>query len=295
MDFTKCTGTLLALSTLGGCVADDADPETAIASQEISSFAPAWIGTTDNFAGFDTGWSVSTSTCVLSGVEGNLSYGEEFTAHGIRSTAGVTPNASGRWQVFAHGGAYDNGGHAHAYGNPVGAGVTCVPYPVSAGASWVSQPEMYGVSPPVKIASLATNRRCFLTRVISGSFNRWEDGVWVRQIQAGQTDATHPTTGWYVEGSLVIPQFSAGMHHVAEAKCIDFPSIALEFTGAFGGATNTMTTGNGVKMCGLTGIHGAFNVSSYSNGVTLNSPATQTGNWTMTVSANKFGEADCIQ
>ena len=76
---------------------------------------------------------------------------------------------------------------------------------------------------------------------------------------------------------------------------IDFPSISAEWGGAFGGAPNTMTTGGGVKMCGLTGIYGAFNVNSYSNGVSLNAPSTQNGNWTMTISANKFASADCVQ
>ena len=76
---------------------------------------------------------------------------------------------------------------------------------------------------------------------------------------------------------------------------MDFPPITGEWFGAFGGATNTMTTGGGIKMCGLTGIFGAFTTNSFSNGVVLNAPSAQSGNWTMTVSSGKFAEATCIQ
>ena len=51
-----------------------------------------------------------------------------------------------------------------------------------------------------------------------------------------------------------------------------------------------MTSGNGIKMCDLTAIDGAFTTTG--EGAILNAPRTQTGNWTMTVSA---AEADCIQ
>jgi hypothetical protein len=48
-------------------------------------------------------------------------------------------------------------------------------------------------------------------------------------------------------------------------------------------------------MCGLQGIYGAFNVDSWNDGVKITAPSTLGGNWTMTVSPGKWGEALCIQ
>lgn len=103
--------------------------------------------------------------------------------------------------------------------------------------------------------------------------------------------------GWYVEGTIVIPPFSGGNHTQVEAKCIDFPAIGAEWGAAlFGPVTNhPVTSGFGTRMCGLTKIRGSFNVSSYSDGVTLTAPPRPSLQWRMTVSANKYGEADCIQ
>ncbi len=84
--------------------------------------------------------------------------------------------------------------------------------------------------------------------------------------------------------------------------CIDFPSALVGDWGANfsapaggGAVTNTATTGSGVKVCGLQAISGPFQNNSYSDGVVFNQPATQTGNWTLTVSGGKSGGGECVQ
>jgi hypothetical protein len=48
-------------------------------------------------------------------------------------------------------------------------------------------------------------------------------------------------------------------------------------------------------MCGLYAVRGPFNIDSISNGVMLNPPSTQTGNWVLTVSAGKTASYRCVQ
>jgi hypothetical protein len=123
-------------------------------------------------------------------------------------------------------------------------------------------------------------------------FSQTSDYVRVKEIVT--PGGTHPTAGWYVEGTLVSPDSTRNAF--VWATCIDFPAISAEWTGAFGNHTYAMTTGSdGAKFCGLQGIYGAFSANNYASGAFLNAPATQTGNWTMTVTAGKYAEADCIQ
>jgi hypothetical protein len=278
--------------SVSACVVGDATDDIRTSQQLISGWAIGAWGTTTDTVGLDTGWSTASSTCVLSAVLGNLTQGASGHAGDVQSEAAIEDGVNGHYFILGHGGAHQG----VWWGNPVMAGGVCVPYVTTAFNIWTSSLPQFGVTPPKKLANSFSTRRCFLTSISSGGgiFGQWADSVSVVQIGIGQTDAQHPTTGWYLQGTLASNP-DTGQQATATAACIDFPSISAEWGGAFGGATNTMTTGGGVKMCGLTGIYGAFNVNSYSNGVSLNAPSTQNGNWTMTVSANKFASADCVQ
>ena len=267
----------ILLALLAPCAVDELD------STEQDVFASS----TTNTNAVDTGWAWNTSDCVLSAVAGNLGPGVQDGY--VVSTARVTNIEISifhypTFRLYAHGGK-TSAGWAN---NLVRGDATCTPYPEKLAKSWPGPVPANGVPPPVRMTDLATNRRCFLTGVAGGNNAFWlpTDSVRVRQITT--PDATHPTTGWYLEGTL-----SANPSARAFATCIDFPSIAAEWYGAFGGATNTMTSGTGTKMCGLTAIYGVF--ATTNEGAILNAPRTQTGNWTMTVSPGKFAEADCIQ
>lgn len=272
------------------------DIDTGSTEQDISGWAAGAWGTTTDLVGLDTGWSISNSTCVLSAVLGNLCEGGYWQfGTDMESTAALGIDSNDHWRLFGHGGAYTNQVNARAWANnQVEAGTVCFPYQPSASAMWKTQPPQYGVAPPVKLADLATNRRCFLQAIYSGeaNFMDYADSMRVRKITA--TDSTHSTTGWYVEGTLTSDEYT-WVPSSATGTCIDFPSIAGDWGGSFGGATYTMTSGSGIKMCGLQGVYGAYNVNSWTDGVALNSPSAQNGNWTMTVSANKFADAECIQ
>ncbi|MEO8553871.1 MAG: hypothetical protein ABI678_28050, partial [Kofleriaceae bacterium] len=242
------------------------------------------------------GWSASNSTCVLSQVNGNLGEGGYFTyPWDVPSVAAVRVGSNGHYFIIAHGGAYESpsGGQVWAQ-NPVEAGAICVPYKTVAGGQWKTTDRKYGPARPVRITGLAANRRCFLTGITGGSqnFTHPNDGVQVVQIKT--PDATHPTAGWYVQGTVASNPYT-GAPSFADAGCIDFPSINAEWAEAFGGGTDWLTTGNGVKMCGLTGVFGAFNVNSYTDGATINQPSTLTGTWTLTVATNKSATTNCIQ
>ncbi len=271
--------------------------DDGVAEAFVAGWSAAAWGTTADFTGLDTGWSSPSSTCVLTGVLGNLTRGDFFQVGDVQAEAAATVGPNGHWFVEGHGGAYTNDvNRSVAYGNPVMAGVVCVPYKATAFGSWRSQDPMFGTAPPKRFADLAPTRRCFLSKIFSGAgiFGQWADSAQVVRIDVGHTDGSHPTPGWYVQGTLQSNTYT-GEPATVDATCIDFPSIDGEWGGAFGGATNPMTTGGGVKMCGLTGIFGAFNQNSYSDGVRLNAPSTQTGNWSMTVSANKFATANCVE
>jgi hypothetical protein len=266
-----------------------------VSQQVIGGWAVGAWGTTSDPVGLDTGWGIGGSTCVLSAVLGNLTQGGSGGPAAVQSEAGIENGLNGDYFIVGHGGAVGlpGGGRVWA-GNPVMAGGVCVPSQMTAFNVWRSALPQQSVSPPVKIANSAFRRRCFLTSIRAGDgiFSHWADSVSV--VEVGAIDSQHPSTGWYIQGTLTSNP-NTGQQAMATAACVDFPSVDAEWTGAFGGATNWMTSGDGVKMCGLTGIFGAFNVSSYANGVSLTAPATLTGNWTMTVAANKFATADCVQ
>jgi hypothetical protein len=291
---------MMAMGLLvAGCATDDLDTETpddvelGTTQQELGGWLAATWGTTTDMVGLDTGMNSSTTTCVLSAVRGDLGEGGYWQASTDVASAAHVVAKDGTWRLLAHGGAYtDQVNHRVWANNKVLGGAVCVDGAPGATKFWKSA-DGY-VAAPEKIASLATNRRCFLNGVYGGGqiFTHASDYVRVRKIET--VDATHPTTGWYVEGNLKSNPYT-GQPAFAQGRCIDFADIDGEWGGAFGGATYTLTTGSGVKMCGLQGVYGAFNVDSWTDGVMINAPSSLSGNWTMTVSSGKFGEALCIQ
>jgi hypothetical protein len=80
---------------------------------------------------------------------------------------------------------------------------------------------------------------------------------------------------------------------------VDFPKGTVITTGTApvipATETYTLTNGGGIKACALTGIMGAFNVNSYTDGVTMNFPAQINGNWSLTVTAGKFATWACAR
>ena len=150
----------------------------------------------------------------------------------------------------------------------------------------------------LKISGLVTNRECFLTGITGGE-HLWNDSEKFGRVRKITTpDATHPTSGWYVEGNE--RSDVDGGHAYVTASCVDFPSLALLWDtpkeAPAGGAAVTVpiTTGGGVKACGLRTIRGAFNKNSWTDGVRITPPSSATGTWNMTVSAGKFGRAVCV-
>ena len=289
----------MGLSLVGSaCVQGDQEqPEDELGSTEQA--VNGWLegGYTTTTAGaWNTHKDADHSTCVLSQIAGNLGPGDywDFDTD-LRSAGGVSINAAnGDWEVFANGGAYTNNTNDRVWAyNVVTASAVCVNYPmVPSSMKWWGSGDN-----PQKLASLATvNRQCFLQAIVGGAqiFRHSDDYVRVKRYTT--TDASHPTTGWYVEGNLVSSDVT-GAPAAAKAICIDFPSItdswpsALEVPG-----THTLTSGSGIKMCGLQTVMGGYTVDTWNNGVTIDPPlGLPNGQWTLTVSSGKRARVMCVE
>ncbi|WP_096331721.1 hypothetical protein [Nannocystis exedens] len=262
-------------------------------------------GTTSDTLGLDMG-SQSTRTCFLSGVAGNLNVGaRDGFAGGRPSVAwvydfpGVPHHNDDHYYLVAHGGAYRNQTNDLVWqNNPVNAQATCL---------YTTSDRQYDFwesgDGPVKIADLNSStvvgpRHCYLSG-IEGVGGAWNSSTrYARVVRRTTTDASHPTTGWYIEANL--PATANGDRARVHAQCITFPSTT-SFTSntltAGVGATNSevLTSGSAVKACALTGISGALNVDDWADGAVMTFPATQTGNWTLTVKNGKSASWECAQ
>lgn len=283
-----------------GCAVDTQEPpvgEEAVGqtSQALSTWAAYGWGTTNDLDGHDTGLSMSTWTCMLAGAMGNLSEGTTADSGG-QSRSGVGGWLfDTTWHVFGHGGRSASGAFI---GNPVMTAATCVPHPRVASATWSGSSV---VAPPVKITELGgANRRCFLTS-LTGSYEHWNSPTTsvARVARVATTDASHPTTGYYVEGTEVSEGVS-GIPKVS-ATCVDFPvgtvfqTSSLVGTGASDLTINIGTAIPGVKACALTEIRGRLDETSWSSGVHVQSPTTASGTWTLRVSPGRTGTAVCAR
>ena len=282
---------------VSGCALDDVEDgdelDVGTTEQEVSGWLEGGYTSTTSLSGWDTGKSTSSWTCVLSQVAGDLGEGGQFQAADVKSTAAIRANAAGRWEVYAHGGAYADQTNSRVWANNVvTASTVCVPYPK------VSIPQSIYISShaPQRLASAPANRYCFLQGIAGGGqvFTHSDDFVRVKKYTT--TDASHPTTGWYVEGNLTT-QATNGITASATAVCIDFPTGTVAYGNTLEvPGTHAVTSGSGIKMCGLQSVVGAFNVNTWNHGVVIDPPlGLPDGQWTITVSSGKRGRALCVK
>ena len=260
-------------------------------------------GTTTDTTGLDIGPS-SARTCFLSGITGNLSLGAQpgfgCATRAEPSTAQVKIGQfpQGHYRLIAHGGACENQADQKVWqNNPVNAQATCVSSTTGViNGHWRSDEPN-----PRKIAELHTSlsgtRQCFLSSVVgvAGAWNNNGRRAAVHKITT--PSPTFPTTGWYIDSN--VPTAGDNSHATISARCVNFPLSTKITTGITPISqmtiTHTLTSGGGIKACGLTGIMGAFKVNSWHDGIIMNAPANIDGNWTLTVSPNKMAFWACVK
>jgi len=252
--------------------------------------------------------SPDTTACVLSGVTGDLSHGEEYASNvgkcsgdGRKATAQIMFNSV----LQAHGGSCGRPFQPTIYyDNAVGAQATCFWKALSHNGFWVPPGniayQVFQFTSIWKIPDLVykPERVCFLTG-LQGVNGTWNDPITYAGIRkVSVPDLTHPTSGYYVESNLQIvwPDEEAALYY----GCIDFPTNHVITTGttAYSSTikqTITITSGTGVKACALTGVRGKFNVNSWDDGIIMNFPTTIDGNWSLTVSAGKQASWVCVR
>ncbi|WP_437280454.1 hypothetical protein WME90_07795 [Sorangium sp. So ce375] len=300
-----CATSALLLGALStGCIAgpgsDAGDEETVGYAADALSGYYQWIRrTTTNTAGYDMGLT-SAGTCVLSGVAGKLDMGFQWYTSDRESRAAVERSGGHNW-LFAYGGAYhSNSAPYHLY-NPVLAQATCFPDTTNVQlGTWEASTSSTTLAAPVKIADLDPNhlRQCFLSEIrsVQEAFDQITEFGRVKEYTT--TDTWHPTTGWYLEGSLYASSWDSSTPNLG-ATCIDFPSGSVITTGYVGTlgdtVTETITSGTGIKACGLTHVGGTFTDYDWDDGVFIDMPATLDGQWTMTVMTGKGGHWACVK
>lgn len=306
-----CVASPLVVCTLPlACVAgEETDLEEGMlgeATQALSGWYWYWSGTTRDLTGLPvSGLSTPDDPCALSGVAGNLSEGTA-TSPGLLSTARVGFNGLFT-SLYAHGGATVNGSGARVWvDNPVKGAVTCFHGgTLVATATWTSTTGSGGSAPnpPVKIAGLhASNlRQCFLSGV-TGSKTTWDGfpGNFVRVQKVTAPNASFPTAGWYIVSDM-FHGWSADTLIEIEAECIDFPPGTVFTSGeeiSFAGFTTIVdiATEPGTKACALTGLEGAFNQNSWTDGAVIEAPWNPPDvTWTLTVTNGKKARWACVE
>jgi hypothetical protein len=269
----------------------------------LDGYAAYSWGTTTDVDGVQTEMG-SDSACVLAGITGDLSRGKErpgFTLlqpwidceynTGYHSQA-RTEMSNGKWRVIAHGAACG----PTWWNNPVNAQATCFPFPTSVEGSFLALSSYY-------MTELKPGRKCFLSGIIGGSkgYKGWnfpDTFVRIREVTEG-------VGGFFIESNLGWNDESGTVEQVASERprvdyqCVDFPVDRQFTTGTIAKSLTTKTiriaSGGDVKACALTGISGAFNVDSWTDGVFMNFPSTATGNWYLTVTAGKSASWLCVR
>ncbi|WP_437284384.1 hypothetical protein [Sorangium sp. So ce406] len=269
-----------------GCVADlevDTEEELGESAERLTGWTYHSKGTTTDTTPVDMG-SMNDRTCVLSGVAGNLSQGS-WDGAGEPARAEVRESDDQRYTLKGHGGAHEGGaGQKIWHNNPVLATATCF---------FTTQNRNYTVRSAdgahfMDLTPWNDRRRCFLSALhgIDGAWNHADDFARV-----------YPTSfGWWVESMHHTPTPNA----VVDTVCVTFPEGTEFITGsasALPGQTKTkvITSGAGIKGCGLTHVTGAFNNDSWTDGVIINPPSTIDGNWTITVSNGKAAMYTCAK
>ncbi|WP_438022228.1 hypothetical protein [Sorangium sp. So ce233] len=283
---TCVNSALLAGGMSLGCVADleiDTEEELGESAEKLTGWTYHSKGTTNDPTPLDMG-SMNDRTCVLSGVAGNLSQGSRDGV-GERATAEVRPTIDQHLTLKGHGGAHEgSAGEKIWYNNPVLATATCF---------FTTQNREYNNSAADGTNLLAVGhsngrRRCFLAALhgIDGAWSHPDDHARVFPDDFG----------WWAESEHHTPTPNA----FVDTVCVDFPEGTVFTAGsasALPGQTKTkvITSGTGIKGCGLTHVTGAFNNDSWTDGVIINPPSTINGDWTITVSNGKGAMYTCAK
>lgn len=298
-----CITSPLLLGALSlGCVAGSGDEKVGESADALLAWDPVApvFSSTVNGSSTDSTNPASFSSCFFSGIRGNLNQGSDNQL-GLRTR--ISANAigsNGNLFLTAHSAAYtDTLNERVEAHNLVSADSVCFFGAYSATSFWDSAPAHLSISAPEKIADLSTTRvrQCYLSAIDS---SMWlSDGDFARVVKKTSTDATHPTTGWYIESNLVDDPHGSGNR--ITASCVDLPSTTTVFPEAVVNAhlssvaiNGSLATSGTTKACALTGIYGGFDYDDFTNGVSIIRPNSQTGSWSMTVSAGKSGTAVCV-
>jgi len=258
-------------------------------------------GTVSDVDGVDTGMDVAETSCVLSGLTGDLSKGEEpgkglCWYNSYRSEAIVRMGESFTWRVIGHGWGCQSVEEESIewWNNPVNAQATCFLKGASLTGYWT--PDMYAFT---RISELVPGRQCFLSGVV-GATGTWDSQYSTVRIIKGEDShakrSLYPS-GWYIESNL---QKSAwGSNPEIHYLCVDFPT---NYQITKGTITKTqiarlvkITSGSGIKACALTEISGAFNVGSWTDGVVMTFPSTLSGDWYLSATAGKAVSWVCVK
>jgi hypothetical protein len=268
----------------------------------LDGYAAYSWGTTTDVDGVETEMARDYA-CVLSGITGDLSRGKEQVGTlnpwknceynwGYHSQA-RTDMSNGKWRVIAHGAACG----PIWWNNPVNAQATCFPFPTSVEGTFIALSYYY-------MAEIKPGRKCFLSGIIGGSkgYRGWENTdtfVRIREVTESGGFYIESNLGWDSNGQ--IEQVASERPRV-EYQCVDFPVDSKQFEFTTGTITKSQTartvriaSGGGIKACALTGISGAFNVDSWTDGVSMSFPSTATGNWYLTVTAGKSATWLCVR
>lgn len=289
---------VLPLFTLAasGCAVDASDAtgelssEDAVVgqtSQALTDWSAGSHASTDEPAGESLGVAGSSS-CFLSGIAGNLGGTFDGSDGQYQARAGVGTTPFGAWRVYGHGGTTPQGAWL---GNRVQARATCVPHPRVAVGTWSTNVD--ALAAPVRIANIDSGtRQCFLSNVLGHPVGVDSNpSMRVRRIVF--PDATHPTPGFYVEAT----GYSTGLtRRQVTASCVDFPAGTQFESATISGPVTAYPVGSslvGKKACALTEYYGTLLASSYTDGVLVKPPTTDTGAWTVTVAAGKRGTVLC--
>ncbi|WP_438022229.1 hypothetical protein [Sorangium sp. So ce233] len=283
--FTCVSSALLAGGLSLGCVADleiDTEEELGESADELTGWTYHSKGTTTDPTPVDMG-SFNNRTCVLSGVAGNLSQGS-WDGFGEPARAAVRESNDQTYTLKGHGGAHEgSAGEKTWHNNPVLATATCF---------FTTQDRHYNIWPADGtsrfISEINDRRQCFLSALhgIDGAWSHPDD--YARVFRSGGN--------WFVESE----HHTSTPDAVVDMVCVTFPEGTEFFTGsasALPGQTKTkvITSGAGIKGCGLTHVTGAFNNDSWTDGVIINPPSTINGDWTITVSNGKGAMYTCAK
>ncbi len=228
-----------------------------------------------NLAGYNTlnlQVGPSQATCFLSGIGGNLSLGSLATG---QWAGAMLDTSSGLYSLETSSGTSTTE-FAEAH-------VTCV---------WTTKNQLVvplvggPTNPSTTLEPAATGRQCFVQGIQSYGSDLGNSAAQVNVF----LDST--TNNWTLQAK------NLSGNTTVYAVCVDGLDKATSFeenhwTGTFTVSTLQQTDSAPVA-CGLRGFAGAF-TGSGSDGVNLNWPKSNPGDWNLTATNGKFGWLTCLQ